>query len=178
MIKALFLLLSLISANAHAETVYMKPSEALRIIFATSDEVIQDKKQLTPEQKSKIEKDSGSSFNKLDWTFFIAKTGGKIDGYAVVDNEIGKTDPITFLTAITPDGRVKEVEILVYRESHGGEVKEVAFRKQFRNKGSVDPIRVNQDIKNISGATLSSGAMSRGVKRGLLLWKTFYGHGK
>ncbi len=160
---------------AHAETVYLKPSEALKIIFSGSEEIIKDQKQITLKQLKDISKSSGSQFSKMEWTFFIAKTKGQIDGYAVVDHEIGKTDPITFLTAITPAGQVKEVEILVYRESHGGEVKEERFRKQFLNKTANDPIRINQDIKNVSGATLSSRAMARGVKRDLLIWKALYG---
>ena len=69
----------------------------------------------------------------------------------------------------------KSVEILIYREPIGGEVKSEAFRKQFQGKKDTDPVRSGQDIKNITGATLSSRAVSLGVKRALLLWKEFYG---
>jgi hypothetical protein len=57
-------------------------------------------------------------------------------------------------------------------------VKEQRFLSQFRGKQSSDPIRVNQDIVNYTGATLSSYAIARGVRRALALAHLFYGVGK
>ena len=152
----LFFFLFLLSPPVDAgQTVYLTPAQALKIIFADSAEVVTEKK-------------GGRNF-------YLAKTGGKVDGYALIDNEIGKTEPITFITAITPAGKVKAVEILVYRESHGGGVVARGFTGQFKGKSGADPVRVGQDIKNITGATLSSRAVSRGVKHALALWETFYG---
>ncbi len=158
-----------------AETVSLKPSEALRIIFKDSQEVISEKKTLMPEDKARFEKEMGQPISKDTWNFYVARTGSRVDGYAVIDNEVGKTEPITFLTAITPDGRIRAVEVLVYREPIGGEVKDQRFLKQYQGKTMADPVRTGQDINNISGATLSSRAISRGVKRDLLLWNHFYG---
>ncbi len=160
---------------AYAQTVYMAPDEALKTTFINSQEVVQEKKALSPEQKNLVEKKLGAPLAKNTWNFYIAKTGGKVDGYAVIDNEIGKTEPITFMTAINPDGRVKSVEILVYRETHGSEVKSKTFLSQFSKKSESDPLKVGSDIANMTGATLSSGAITRGVKRDLVLWNVFYG---
>lgn len=165
----------LFASTAFAQTVYLKPAEALKIIFKDSKEIVSEKKTLTPLQKAAVEKKLGRRLQREDWNFYVARSGGKTDGYAVIDNEIGKTEPITFLTAITPDGRVKAVEILVYREPIGSEVHEKRFLRQFGEKGAGDPIRVGQDIANISGATLSARAVSLGVKRDLLIWNAFYG---
>lgn len=158
-----------------AQTVYLKPAEALKLIFSTSSEIILEKKTTSADQKQRIEKILGYPLEKDSWNFYIAKTGNTMDGYALIDNEIGKTEPITFLTAINPKGQVKAVEILVYRESHGSEVHEKPFMKQYAGKSSTDPIRVGQDIKNMTGATLSARAVSKGVKRNLALWNLFYG---
>ena len=125
-------------------------------------------------QKKTIEKKIGSGLPKKTWNFYIAKSGSKIDGYALIDNEVGKVELITFMTAINPDGTIKAVEILVYRESHGAEVHQKKFTKQFIGKNTHDPIRLGQGIQNISGATLSARAVSLGVKRDLLLWEYFY----
>src|SRR2546425_13267597 len=54
------------------------------------------------------------------------------------------------------------------------EVKEKRFLRQFRGKTAGDPIRINQDILNYTGATLSSKALARGVKRAVLLLDVFY----
>lgn len=174
--RALLFILVLISGSSlEAQTVYLKPAEALKVIFHDSKEVVSESKKLTTGQKTLLEKRLGMRLAKEEWTFYIARSDQKIDGYALIDNEIGKTEPITFLTAITPSGGVKEVEILVYREPIGSEVHDKRFLKQYRGKKAADPVRVGQDIANISGATLSARAVSNGVKRALALWNIFYG---
>ncbi len=169
------ILILLMAPSLGAETVFLKPAEALKLIFKDSKEIVSEKKRLTQEQAANLGKQLGAKLAKEEWTFYVARTGSKVDGYALIDHEIGKTEPITFLTAINPDGTVKTVEILVYREPIGGEVHEKAFLKQYQGKKGADPVRVGQDIKNISGATMSSRAVSRGVKRDLILWGLFYG---
>jgi hypothetical protein len=64
-----------------------------------------------------------------------------------------------------------------YRESRGGEVREQRFLRQFRGKRERDAIQVNNDIVNYTGATLSSQAIARGVKKALALAHLFYGSG-
>jgi len=157
-------------------TIYLNPVEALKVLFAGSKEVVSEKKRLSADQKKRVEKEIGSKIAKEEWTFYIARSAGKIDGYAVIDNEIGKTEPITFITAISPKGTITAVEVLVYRESHGSEVREKVFVKQFAGKGSSAPLRVGQDIKNISGATLSARALAVGAKRAVAMWEVLYGN--
>jgi len=86
-------------------------------------------------------------------------------GFAEVGNVIGKSEPITFLVAIGPDDRLKDVDILVYREPRGGEVAYEAWRKQFRGKSAADSLRVGKGIRSISGATISVHAVTAGVRR-------------
>jgi Na+-translocating ferredoxin:NAD+ oxidoreductase RnfG subunit len=40
-----------------------------------------------------------------------------------------------------------------------------AWRKQFRGKTSAAPLQVGKDIRNVSGATISANAVTRGVRR-------------
>lgn len=171
----LLLLLFFCGRVLFAQTVFVKPDEALRLVFHDSKEVVTESRTLSFEQKSGVEKKLGDKISKDTWKFFVAKTGDRVDGYALIDNEVGKTEPITFLTALTPDGRVKSVEILVYREPHGSEVSEKRFLKQYEKKSASDPLTVGQDITNMSGATLSSRGVTRGVKRDVLIWEAVYG---
>jgi Na+-transporting NADH:ubiquinone oxidoreductase subunit NqrC len=60
---------------------------------------------------------------------------------------------------------VHSVEILQYRESYGGEVRSPSWLGQFAGKTSASPLKVNGDIRNIAGATLSSLHVTEGVKR-------------
>jgi len=95
-------------------------------------------------------------------------------GYAVVTNEYGKYRPITMMIGVTPEFKVKGVRILVYRENRGGEVKRKRFLYQYRGKSLDDPIRINRDIINISGATISVRGVNAGVRKILTILQRFY----
>jgi len=86
-------------------------------------------------------------------------------GFAAVGNVVGKDQPITFLVAIDPADRLKDVDILVYREPYGGEVAYEPWRRQFRGKSAGDSLRVGKEIRSISGATISVHAVTLGVRR-------------
>ena len=86
-------------------------------------------------------------------------------GFAAVGNVLGKDQPITFLVAIDPTERLKDVDILVYREPYGGEVAYEPWRRQFRGKSAGDSLRVGKEIRSISGATISVHAVTLGVRR-------------
>ena len=102
-----------------------------------------------------------------------AQAGEKVIGLFVFDRVIGKHLYIDYTVALDPGGRVHRVDILQYRESYGGEVRQASWLAQFVGKTSASPLHVDQDIRNISGATLSSHHVAEGVKRILGL----YGHG-
>ena len=62
-------------------------------------------------------------------------------------------------------GAVLGVEIMDYRETYGYEVRDAKWRQQFTGKTAAAPLKLDADIKNISGATLSSRHITDGVKR-------------
>jgi len=74
--------------------------------------------------------------------------------------EIGKTQPIT-TGILIEKGRIRSVEILIYRESHGWEVSKPFFTRQFSNASLRDGDRLSAEVKNIAGATLSVRAVSK-----------------
>ena len=86
-------------------------------------------------------------------------------GFAAIGNVLGKDQPITFLVAVDPTDRLKDVDILVYREPYGGEVAYEPWRRQFRGKSAGDSLRVGKEIRSISGATISVHAVTLGVRR-------------
>jgi hypothetical protein len=96
---------------------------------------------------------------------FKAEAGGKVIGLFVIDHVIGKHLYIDYAVSLDPGGRVRRVDILQYRESYGGEVREPGWLAQFVGKSSGSALKVGSDIRNISGATLSSLHVTEGVKR-------------
>jgi len=97
--------------------------------------------------------------------------GGDLSGYFFVDEVIGKHEYITYAVAISTSGAVIGIEILDYREQHGSQVRDRSWRDQFEGRTIHDPVAVGQDIKNISGATLSSKHVTEGVRRLLAIYE-------
>jgi Na+-translocating ferredoxin:NAD+ oxidoreductase RnfG subunit len=94
-----------------------------------------------------------------------AEAGGRVAGFFVFDRVIGKHLYIDYAVALTPSGAVHSVEILQYRESYGGEIRSPSWLAQFVGKNSGSSLKINGDIRNIAGATLSSTHITEGVKR-------------
>ena len=92
---------------------------------------------------------------------------GSLLGFAQVRNVKGKDQQITVLIATDSADAVRDVDVLVYREPYGGEVAYDAWRKQFRGKTAGAPLVVGKDIRNISGATISSNSVTRAVRQAL-----------
>ena len=90
-------------------------------------------------------------------------------GWFIVDKVIGKHELITYAVGVDADGSVRSIEILEYLESYGGQIRYADWRRQFAGKTAADPLKLEQDIRNISGATLSCRHVTEGVKRLLAL---------
>jgi hypothetical protein len=125
---------------------------------------------LTVVQAQKQAFPSASSFAAIDGRAWKAQAGGRTLGLIVVDHVIGKHLYIDYAVAIDTSGRVQRVDILQYRESYGGEVRERSWLSQFVGKSSASTLKVDSDIRNISGATLSSHHVTEGVKRVLAVY--------
>jgi hypothetical protein len=94
-----------------------------------------------------------------------AESGGRLVGFFIFDRVIGKHLYIDYAVALDAGGRIRSVEILQYRESYGGEIRSPSWLAQFVGKTNASPLQVGSDIRNISGATLSSHHVTEGVKR-------------
>ncbi len=103
----------------------------------------------------------------------ITDGSGKLLGYAVTEQVVSRSGPFTILVVITPDLCVKKADVLEYRAIQGRKVRSPKFTKQFTGKCAGDTIELDKDIDAISGATLSSRAMTGGVRKALLQVKSF-----
>ena len=157
----------------HAE-VYLTEDEALKLMFPKSERIRKDFIRLTSEKKAQIEERIGWKFPEELFEVYIGETGAQIDGYALVQNTIGKHKHMTYMVGVDNTGACTNVELLVYREAKGSEVRTKRFNVQYEGKTASDPIRINKDIINISGATMSVRSISAGVKRVLVLVDEFY----
>lgn len=176
LIIALVALLGLEQAShARAETptssgkTFFTTRDVLASFFPRSEKVTFRTFDVTQEERARIGRRLGYTLPKTHYTIFVATTHGHVDGYAIVDEEKGEHEPITFATRLSPQGVVEAMEIMVYREPRGEEVRDPRFRKQFQGKSCHDPLRLNQDIDAVSGATISSASLTVGVRRAAIL---------
>ena len=153
------------TAAPASATDYLSVADAQRILLPQAQTFLPFPVTLSPEQLGQIKRMAGVPQRTSQPRIWRGMSGGSAVGWVLVDEVIGKHEFITYATAISPDGHVLGVEILSYRESHGGEVRNAKWRALFRGKSVSDKFKLNQDIPNISGATLSCRNITDGVKR-------------
>lgn len=153
---------------------YLSVEEAQKSLWPEADRFDLVPLSLSPGQRKAIQTRSraGAVGTPRLWT---AHRGGERVGAFWVDRVIGKHDFITYAVAIDARGTVTGVEILEYRESYGGEVRNPAWRKQFQGKTQDAPVSLGRDIQNIAGATLSSLNVTNGVRRLLFTHREVFG---
>ena len=86
-------------------------------------------------------------------------------GYAVLDNVMGKAQPITYLVTFSPDLTVRQVRVLKYREQYGGAIQNQTWLSQFSGYTASQLLHLGHNVDGISGATISADALTRGVVR-------------
>lgn len=149
--------------------------EALARMMPEADRFSLDPVHLNDEQLQKAQNLAGKGFRQKTYNFWVGYKGDNAIAYALKLDVVGKKRPITFLIGMTPTGIVKAVEVLVYRESKGSEIRYARFMKQFYQKTRKDPVRLGRDIRSISGATLSSRAAAYAVRKTLSIFEVVYG---
>jgi hypothetical protein len=139
---------------------YLTVEQAQTLMFE-GHALTRDFRTLSPEQMQAIEKDSGVPVRNSNLSAWRDDSGD----YFLLDQVIGKHEIINYALALDSSGNVRQLEILDYHESYGGEVHLPAWRRQFVGKRHGAPVEIDKDIKNISGATLSCTHVTEGVRR-------------
>lgn len=158
-------LLAAVPISAHA-TQYATPEQAQRLLFPAATAFTPADALLTDAQRDHVAQASGARVRDAHVRAWVARdVQGAALGRVILDEVTGKHDLITYVVGIDLAGAVTGVEILVYRENHGGEIRQAAWREGFRGKRAGDPVTLGADIVNISGATLSCAHVTDGVRR-------------
>ena len=169
--NALLLLpVAAITAPAYAID-YFTAEQAQKQIFPDAQVFKPMLVKLSSAQRDQIKSLAGVRQRWEEQKVWRVEKDGKLAGWFVVDDVVGKHEFITYGVGITPDGHVVGVEVMSYRETKGDQVRDAGWRKHFAGKTLADPFKLDEDVPNISGATLSSRNMLDGVKRLLALQK-------
>lgn len=148
---------------------YLTIEQAQKQFFPAADHFAASAVELSGEQKAFVEKVAGVRMRYSRQPLWKAIDNGKQVGWVIQDEVFGKHEFITYAVALDMNGVVQGVEVLDYRETHGREIRNANWRAQFHGKKHGAPLRLDDDIQNISGATLSCKHISEGVRRILAL---------
>ena len=153
------------ASNAPAwATVYLTVEQAQQAIFPgetlTAAPLI-----LTDAQCKEIQRRSGVPVRITAPKVWNVNGGG----WFIIDEVLGKHEFITYAIGLAADGAVRRIEIMEYRETYGGDIRDAQWRRQFVGKTGRSVLKLDADITNISGATLSCRHMTDGVKRVLAM---------
>lgn len=153
---------------------FSTPEKALERIFKGAKIEIK-RFELSAEQAAKVEKLSGVKVKKKQVTFYIATKDEVLTGYAYVDTHIVRTRPQTVLYVLTQQGAIDRIEILSFYEPLEYLADE-SWLKTFKGKSlSKNAVRVKRDVVNVSGASLTSKAVTNNARKVLALWTVIFG---
>lgn len=153
-----------VSAPAFAVQ-YLSLEQAQKSLFPDATHFVAADIKFTPALKTQVEQASKVRVRGEVQPVWRAQANGQTLGWFFRDEVIGKHEFITYAVALTPEGAVKGIEILDYRETHGSQIQHPRWRAQFVGKQAGAPLKLDEDIQNISGATLSCRNVANGVKR-------------
>lgn len=149
------------ATHTSAKGVYQTPDNFLSQTFGTAPEP--KRVVLKGELASDIKEILGHRYKKIRVPYWQ-------DGCrsAWILEEIGKEHFITTGFVVNTQG-LEKVKVLIFRESRGWEVKHDFFSDQFINAQLTEKNKLNKNIDNISGATMSVDAVTNISRMALLL---------
>ncbi|MGK9367632.1 FMN-binding protein [Melioribacter sp. Ez-97] len=154
------LLFSAVNAGIKEEA-----ERTVKSFFGSGFKVEMIKFDIPNEIKTSLENKYRQKFFRDNLYMWKIYRGDALHAVAVMDNVYGKSLPITFLVIFDSHAKVINAEIIKYRESYGGAVKEKSWLEQFFGKDASSSFELGKDINSISGATISAGSVTRGIAK-------------
>lgn len=162
----LFSLLVVVPFASASEDVYQKPEVFVAESFDGTVPAVQTLT-LDDAAKARVAKIMGSHYRLPRVEYWLD------DGRSAwILEEIGKFEPITSGFIVGESGKLERVKVLIYRESHGWEVKRKFFTRQFKGAGLKRGKKLSKRIDGIAGATLSVDALKRMSALAIMLHET------
>lgn len=153
--------LLLLAAPAPAR-VLLSQKDALALAFPGDAKVERKTAFLTDEQLAAAEKAAGAKIDSKVWTYYVGSSSSA--GTAYFESHRVRTMNEAFMVVVNPDATVRFIEILSFAEPD----EYLAPKKwlgQFSGKPLDDDLMLRRGLRNITGASLTSDAVTRGVRR-------------
>ena len=147
---------------AMANDVYQQPEDFINEVFAGKPPKLR-LLSLIDSARNEIKEILGHDLGVMRLRYW-----GEDGRTAWILEEIGKEQPIT-TGIVVNKGKLELLKVLTYRESRGSEVRHPFFTDQFKGATLEKDDELDRSIDGISGATLSTRALTKLVRLALYL---------
>jgi hypothetical protein len=170
-LRALALLFALGAAAGGAEAkVYLSQREALEAAFPGADRIEKATHVLDDAQAERVQALAQAPLDSRLVTLHTASRNGVVLGHALIEVHTVRTLPEAVLVVLSPEGQVQSLRMLAFYEPEEY-LPPPRWLSQFDGSGLSDELRLQGRIHGIAGSTLSSRAVTSGVRRALALYE-------
>lgn len=162
----LLLILSLLPPAALDARVFFSANEVLEETFPGA-KIERLRLRLTRNEQDRLIDSTGSRDEGRLYTLYLARKGDQVVGMGLFDTRIVRTKGQTLFVALSPSGKVQRISVVSFFEPLEYLVP-ARWLALWRGRDRGRPNIPGKDLPGISGATLSTAAVSQTVR------KTFY----
>jgi len=143
--------------------------EALELAFP-GDEVERRTAYLTDDQLARATEEAGPDVEVETGivTYYVAIRGDRPVGVAYFDVHRVRTVTEVLMIVVDPNDRIRRVETIRFSEPPKYQAPD-GWLRQFDGQGLDEELSLKGEIANITGATLTAGAVTRSTRRALAL---------
>ena len=170
-LKKVFWVLPSLAFSPVVAQVLSTQQQALERAFPKPQLVERQTLFLDDKQVELIQKLARAKLESKIVTYYLGKDNGKISGYAFFATDVVRTKAATYMAVIDPVSTIRRVEILAFYEPMDY-FPTPRWLELFRGKGLNDNLWPKRDIHNITGATMTTQALTQGVRRMLAIFQT------
>jgi len=160
-------------AVVHAK-VFLARDEALQLAFPDVERVEARDIVLTAEQHDRVQKAAHAPLESSLVTFYVGWTAGAPVGYAMFDTHNVRTYPETFLVVLSADGAVQGAHMLAFHEPEEY-MPNARWLDTFKGAHLSNDLEIGHGVAAITGSTLSTRAVTSGIRRVLAIWDVTIG---
>lgn len=139
-------------------------------------------RQLVLTEAKSFSEEKKAGLDDVDYVYYEGyNEAGELCGYIFTTQSKGYGGAVEVMTGVDKDGKVTGVETLTLNETAGlgMKAKEPAFRDQYKGKlGKINVVKSNpgdEDIQALTGATITSTAVTNAVNTALALYNSVTG---
>jgi len=163
------LLTTIFLSSIYSLSINDKAIKNINKAFPDLVEIQSFKLKIKDEEISTIKSQVNQNFYTKELYGWKIITNDNREYIAILDNVLGKSMPITFLAIFNKNRSVHNISIIKYREPYGGEIRSKRWLRQFENFNHFSNYKIGESIDGISGATISTKSISKGINKLTLL---------